>query len=134
MKVYTSKHHQFLHGCDYNPEQWLQYPETLDQDIEYMKEAHCNVVSLGFFSWAFLEPEEGKYCFEYMDRIIERLTENDIQIILATPSGAKPRWLADKYPEVLRVTADGLREQYRARHNHCYTSSVYRAKAVEGIS
>lgn len=63
VKDYLSLHKGFLHGADYNPEQWLDYPEILKQDIEYMKKAHCNVMSLGIFSWSFLEPEEGKYNF-----------------------------------------------------------------------
>ena len=51
----------FLHGGDYNPEQWLDRPDILQKDIEYFKEAHINTVSVGIFSWAVLEPEEGKY-------------------------------------------------------------------------
>ncbi len=118
----------FLHGCDYNPEQWLKYPEILKQDIDYMKKAHCNVVSIGIFSWSFLEPEEGVYNFDYFDNIVKSLTENGIKIILATPSGAKPRWLAEKYPETLRVGKNNIRDIYGFRHNHCYTSPVYREK------
>ena len=49
----------FIYGGDYNPEQWLAMPEILEQDIEYMKEAHINEVTLGVFSWSVLEPEEG---------------------------------------------------------------------------
>lgn len=49
-----------LHGGDYNPEQWLDRPDILEEDIRLMKLAHVNNVSLGIFSWAFLEPEEGK--------------------------------------------------------------------------
>lgn len=82
---YATKYQGFLHGCDYNPEQWQDYPDILEKDVQYMKDAHCNVVSLGIFSWANLEPEEGHYDFTFMDSIVERLAQNDIQIILATP-------------------------------------------------
>ena len=119
---------KLLHGGDYNPEQWLFDPEILEKDIEYFKKAHINEVSMGIFSWAVLEPEEGKYCFEWMENIIERLYENGISVILATPSGARPKWMADKYPEVLRVDESRHRNLYGLRHNHCYTSPVYREK------
>ena len=119
---------KLLHGGDYNPEQWLAYPEILEQDIEYFKKAHINEVSIGIFSWAVLEPEEGKYCFTWMEEIIEKLYQNGISVILATPSGARPKWMADKYPEVLRVDESRHRNLYGLRHNHCYTSPVYREK------
>ena len=119
---------KLLHGGDYNPEQWLAYPEILEKDIEYFKKAHINEVSMGIFSWSMLEPEEGKYCFEWMEEIIEKLYKNGISVILATPSGARPKWLSDKYPEVLRVDETRHRNLYGLRHNHCYTSPVYREK------
>ncbi len=128
MKQYLTSCQHFLHGADYNPDQWLQYPEVLEEDIQFMKKAHCNVMSVGIFSWSFLEPEEGLYSFTFLDQVIDRLTANGIYIVLATPSGARPRWLAEKYPEVLRVGADGHKQQYSMRHNHCFTSPVYREK------
>lgn len=118
-----------LHGCDYNPEQWLQSPEVLDQDIAYMKEAHITCVSLGIFSWSFLEPEENLYDFEWLARIIDKLYAAGIVTFLATPTAAKPRWMAEKYEETRRVTADGMRVPVGGRHNHCYTSPIYRRKS-----
>ena len=75
-----------LHGGDYNPEQWLHSPEILEKDIEYFKKAKINEVSLGIFSWAVLEPVEGEFHFEWMEKIIDRLYENGISTILATPT------------------------------------------------
>lgn len=119
---------KLLYGGDYNPDQWLDRPDVLEKDIEYMKQAHINVVSLGIFAWAVYEPAEGEYHFEWLEEVINRLYENGISTILATPSGAKPVWMAKKYPEVLRVDANGVRALYGGRHNHCFTSPVYRSK------
>lgn len=119
---------KLLHGGDYNPEQWLDSPEILEKDIEYFKKADINEVSLGIFSWSMLEPEEGEFHFEWMEEIIGKLYENGISTILATPSGARPKWMADKYPEVLRVDEARRRMLYGTRHNHCYTSPIYREK------
>ena len=119
-----------LHGADYNYEQWLDYPEILDADFRYMKEAGCNVMSVGIFSWSALEPEEGKFDFSWMDRLFDRFEENGIYAILATPSGSKPAWLSEAYPETRRVGADGRREPHGLRHNHCRTSPVYREKTA----
>lgn len=119
---------KLLHGGDYNPEQWLKRPDILEQDLQMLQEAGCNVVTLGVFSWSTLEPREGEFCFGWLKEIMDRLYERGIKVILATPSGARPKWLADKYPEVLRVDETRHRELFGGRHNHCYTSPVYREK------
>ena len=124
----TPKYPHILHGGDYNPEQWLSYPDVLDEDIRLMTLAGINCVSLGIFSWADLEPEKDHFNFEWLDGIIDKLYKNDIHVILATPSGSRPHWLADEFPEVLRVGETGQRNIYGHRHNHCYTSPAYRER------
>ena len=119
---------RLLHGGDYNPDQWLEYPEVFEEDVRLMKEANVNCVSLGIFAWAALEPEEGRYELDWLDHIITRLEEENIQVVLATPSGAMPNWLTQKYPEVMQVQADGKRNLPGKRHNFCYTSPVMREK------
>lgn len=121
---------KLLHGGDYNPEQWLDCPDILEKDLDMLTEAGCNVVTLGVFSWSTLEPEEGRFCFDWLENIINKLYERGISVILATPSGARPKWLADKYPEVLRVDSERKRALFGFRHNHCYTSPVYREKTA----
>ena len=118
----------YLHGGDYNPEQWLDNPEILEKDIELFQKAGINEVTMGVFSWAVLEPREGEYDLEWMRRIIDRLYENGIRVILATPTGARPKWMADRYPEVLRVNDRGQRDYFGQRHNHCNSSPVFREK------
>lgn len=117
-----------MHGADYNPDQWLHDPKVLEDDIRLMKLAHCNVMSVGIFAWAALEPEEGVFRFEWLDRVLDAFAENGIFAWLATPSGARPAWMSQKYPEVLRVGANRVRNLHGFRHNHCYTSPVYREK------
>ena len=118
----------FLHGGDYNPDQWLDRPDILERDIQLMKEARINCVSVGIFSWARLEPEEGVYELDWLEAIIDNLYKNGIYTVLATPSGARPLWMAHKYPEVLRVNRTLTRNRPGRRHNHCYTSPIYREK------
>ena len=117
-----------LHGGDYNPDQWLDTPEIIDQDMRLMPLARCNAMSVGIFSWAQLEPEEGVYDFQFLDDIFDRLHRIGVKVILATPSGARPAWMSQKHPEVLRVNADRTKNLHGFRHNHCYTSPYYRQK------
>jgi beta-galactosidase len=116
------------HGADYNPEQWLETPQILEEDLRLMNIARLNSATVGIFSWSMLEPIEGEYDFSWLDSVIENLSKNGQKFVLATPSGAKPHWLALKYPEIRRVYPIGLREPQQRRHNHCPTSPVYRQK------
>ena len=133
MKNYGSiseKVNALLHGGDYNPDQWLDMPEIIGEDVRLMKLSGCNVVAIGIFSWTGLEPREGEFNFTWLDEIMDTMNENGVHVILATPSGAKPAWMAKKYPETLRVDETGHRYHYGERHNHCPSSPVYRDKVA----
>lgn len=121
---------KMLHGADYNPDQWLAYPEVLEEDIRLMKLAKCNVMAIGIFSWSSLEPEEGRFNFDWMDALLDRMAANGIYALLATPSGARPAWMSARYPEVLRVGANRVRNLHGVRHNHCFSSPIYREKVA----
>jgi beta-galactosidase len=93
------------YGGDYSPEQW---PETVwAQDVALMKRAGVNLVSIGIFSWALLEPREGEFDFGWMDRLFALLHSAQIRIDLATPTASPPAWFFDRYPEARVVTRDG---------------------------
>lgn len=121
----------FLHGGDYNPDQWLAYPEILEEDLRLMPLAKVNTLSVGIFAWSALEPEEHQYRFEWLDETFGRLHRIGMGILLATPGGARPPWMAQKYPEVMRMEMDRRVPRFGGRHNHCPTSPVYREKCVE---
>ena len=118
-----------LHGGDYNPDQWTGTPQIQEEDMRLMKLANCNEMTLGIFAWAKLEPEEGKFDFSFMDRAMDMIAENGGRVILATPSGARPAWLSQKYPEVLRTDYHGVHKKFGKRHNFCPNSPVYRQYA-----
>lgn len=126
----NEKCNSLLHGADYNPDQWMDTPEIWDEDMRLMKLAGCNVMSVGIFSWSSLEPEEGRFEFGWLDTILDKLAQNSVYAILATPTGAKPAWMSQKYPEILRVQENRQRNLHGQRHNHCFTSPVYREKAA----
>lgn len=122
MNLQTKK---LLHGGDYNPEQWLKYPEVIEQDFKLLKEANVNTITVGMFAWSTLEPKEGEFQFAWLDDIFRRAEEAGMNIILGTPSGARPQWLAETYPEVLRTNANREKMLFGGRHNHCFTSPDY---------
>lgn len=127
-KILFPKIGGIMHGGDYNPEQWLDRPDILKEDIRMMKKAGMNCATLGVFAWSTYEPREGEFHFEWLHQIMDQLYENGIYTILATPSGARPAWLDEKYPEAMRVDSYGVRAHHGVRHNHCMSAPVYREK------
>jgi beta-galactosidase len=116
-------------GGDYNPEQW---PEaTWREDVELMREAGVNLVTLGVFSWARLEPRPGRFDFGWLDRVLELLHSGGIAVDLATATASPPAWLVRAHPEVLPVTEDGVRLDHGARQHYCPSSPVYRAAVLQ---
>lgn len=123
---------RILYGGDYNPNQWPR--EIWAQDMELFKKAGINSATVNVFSWAKLQPDENTYDFSELDDIINMLSENNIDIVLATATGAMPAWMAKKYPEVTRVDFEGRRHKFGQRHNHCPNSLVWQkyAKRLAG--
>lgn len=127
-KIFFPQVNGILHGSDYNPDQWLDRPDILEKDIELMKKAKMTSMTLGIFSWSAYEPTEGEFHMDWLKDIMDKLYENGIYTILATPSGARPAWLDEKYPECMRVGADDHRAHHGVRHNHCMSSPKFREK------
>jgi beta-galactosidase len=117
-----------LYGGDYNPEQWPE--EMWLDDVRLMREAGVNLVSVGVFAWARLEPTPGAYDFGWLDRVMDLLAEHGIYANLATATASPPPWLARLHPESLPVTQDGVTLWPGARQHYCPSSAAYRAAAT----
>jgi beta-galactosidase len=121
-----------IYGGDYNPDQW---PEAIwEEDVRLMQEAGVNRVSLGIFSWSKLEPQPGIYDFGWLDRIIELLYAHGISINLATPTASPPPWLVRLDPDILPVTADGVRLGLGSRRHICPHNVTYREHAARIVT
>lgn len=113
-----------LYGAAYYHE-YMPY-DRLEKDIQLMKEAGVNVVRVGESTWTLFEPREGVFEFEWMDRIIDKMHEAGISVILGTPTYSIPAWMAHRYPEVLSARARDQKEYYGTRQNMDFTNPTYR--------
>ena len=107
-----------LYGGDYNPDQWPE--ETL------IEETNINVVTLPVFSWALLQPNEDTYNFEWLDRILKLMKDNDIYVCMATSTAVQPTWMSKKYPEILPTDIEGRKRKFGGRVKFCPNSEKYR--------
>ena len=120
---------KIFYGGDYNPEQWSD--EVWLDDMRLMKQAGVNLVSVGIFSWALLQPDEDTFDFQWLDRLLDLLAEHGIYVGLATATAAQPAWLSKKYPDVLPVDEKGTRLSYGSRQTYCPNSPSYRRLSRE---
>ena len=95
-----------------------------------LKEANIDIVTLNVFSWAALQPSEETYDFSKLDKIMEMVRDNGLQVCLATSTGAHPAWMAKKYPDILRTEFNGLKRKFGGRHNSCPNSPTYEKYSV----
>ncbi len=112
-------------GVAYYPEQWE--PSRWATDARLMIEAGLTIVRIGEFAWSVLEPEPGRYCWDWLDEAIAVLHTAGLGVIVGTPTAAPPAWLAADNPAVLPVRADGRLAQFGGRRHYCPSSPVYRA-------
>ncbi|XBS71684.1 beta-galactosidase [Acerihabitans sp. KWT182] len=114
-------------GVDYYPEHWD--PALWAADAAAMKAAGITLVRLAEFAWSRLEPREGRYDFHWLDQAISLFAAQDINIILGTPTAAPPRWLVEKYPDVLPMDHHKHPIYPGVRCHRCYNSPSLRRRA-----
>ncbi len=122
-------------GAYYYPEQW---PESQwDRDLAKMAEMGFEFTHFAEFAWAFLELEEGRYDFGWLDRAIELAAKHGLKVILCTPTPAPPAWMGERHPEIYLTDAQGLRHGHGGRAWVALADPVFRAytrKIVEAMA
>ena len=73
----------------------------LDKDVALMKAAGLNVVRMGESTWSLWEPEDGRFEYAWMDRVVDTMGKSGIKVILGTPTYSIPAWMARKHAEIL---------------------------------
>lgn len=121
-----------IYGGDYNPEQW---PEaTWHEDVALMNEAGVDLVSLGVFSWARIQADEGEWDFAWLDRVLDVLHDGGIGVNLATATASIPPWAVRRYPDIVGVTEEGMPFSPGGRQHHAPTSPDYRRLARDLVT
>jgi beta-galactosidase len=132
-------------GVDYHPEHWVfPYAGTAEEpearwkrDAELMQAAGVNVVRIGEFVWGLCEPEEGKFNFDWLKRVMDVMRDAQIKVVLATPTAAPPIWLAKKHPEILPLDENGLPLHEGTRHAVCLNCDIiwdYSKKIIRAMA
>lgn len=122
-------------GVCYYPEHW---PEARwAEDAALMKAAGLTYVRIAEFAWTALEPAEGQFTWEWLDRAIATLSGAGLQVVLGTPTPTPPAWLVRTHPDILPVDRDGKVREFGSRRHYCANNQVYRqhtARFVEAMA
>jgi beta-galactosidase len=110
-------------GTYYYPEHWPR--EQWDRDFAKMEAMGFEFVHMGEFSWAFLEPEDGKFDFSWLDLAIEMAARHHLRVILCTPTPCPPAWLAESHPEIFLITDAGRSKEHGSRANNALADPTY---------
>jgi beta-galactosidase len=114
-------------GVCYYPEQW---PERLwADDARRMGDLGISYVRIGEFAWSAIEPEPGRFAWDWLDRAVEALGNAGPKIVMGTPTATPPKWLVDRYPDVLPHDAHGHVRRFGSRRHYCFSSGTYRAES-----
>ncbi len=111
-------------GVCYYPEHWPR--ERWALDARAMRALGIGCVRIGEFAWSRLEPEPGRYAWQWLDEAVETLAAADLEIVLGTPTATPPRWLVGAHPEILPRDANGNPRGFGSRRHYCFSSPVYR--------
>ena len=113
-------------GVCYYPEHW---PESQwAADARHMREIGIRVVRVGEFAWSRLEPSRGDYCFDWLERAIDVLHAEGLEVVLGTPTATPPKWLIDEQPSILAVDENGNQKGFGSRRHYCFSSAAYRVE------
>ncbi|WP_420145483.1 beta-galactosidase [Sphingobium sp.] len=115
---------QLYLGSAWYPEQWPE--ERWAEDLRLMKAHGANVVRIGEFAWAAMEPTEGAYDMGWLVRAVRLAAKYDIKVVIGTPTDTPPAWMTQKYPEVLRIDGVGKRLGHGGRRQFSISDPHYR--------
>jgi beta-galactosidase len=121
-----------LYGVAYYHE-YMPY-DRLDKDVAMMKEAGISVVRMGESTWSLWEPEDGKFEYAWMDRVVDAMAKAGIKVVMGTPTYSIPTWMARQHPEVLARQLGGGETFYGMRQNMDTDNAKYRFYAQRLIN
>ena len=115
----------FLYGAAFYEEYMPE--DRLEKDVQLMEQAGINVVRVGESTWSLWEPEDGRFEFAWMDRIVERLARAHIRVMMGTPTYSIPPWMFKAHPEILVTRLDGAARHLRHSPEYGHHQSGFSA-------
>ncbi|MFL0355671.1 beta-galactosidase [Erythrobacter sp. GH1-10] len=119
-------------GCCYYPEHWPE--DVWAEDARRMAEMGLSLVRIGEFAWSRIEPEPGRYEWDWLDRAIDTLDAAGLKVIMGTPTATPPKWLVDQMPDMVAIDENGRRRGFGSRRHYCFSHEGYRDECTRIVT
>jgi len=111
-------------GIYYYPEHWKE--NQWERDIKKIAEMGFEFVHLAEFAWFKMEPEEGKFNFTWLDKVVDLCAKYHVKALLCTPSATTPTWMRINYPETFIMDGRYIRAENGTRGLGSIVNTKYR--------
>ncbi len=111
-------------GIYYYPEHWDE--NQWERDIKQISTLGFEFIHLAEFAWDRMEPQEGQFNFEWLDRVISLAGKYNLKVVLCTPSATPPAWLGIEHPEIYFMNSSYIRAEHGTRANGSLSNSTFR--------
>ncbi len=120
------ENHWLTLGASYYPDYIQESPDVqIKNDLDRMVELGLKLIRMGEFSWSHVEPGPGELRPQVFLKALDEAHSRQIQVLFCTPTATPPKWLCDRYPEILLVDRHGYRIPFGGRRHYDPWSSRY---------
>ena len=100
------------------------------RDAQLMRDTGLSLVRIGEFAWSRIEPEQGRFNWEWLDQAIAVLSDAGLKIVLGTPTATPPKWLVDTMPDMIALDSEGRKRGFASRRHYCFSHAGYAAQSA----
>jgi len=111
-------------GIYYYPEHWNE--NQWERDIKKISDMGFEFVHVAEFAWYKMEPEEGKFDFAWLDKVVDLCVKYNLKVVMCTPSATTPTWMRINYPETFIMDGHYIRAENGTRGLESIVNTKYR--------
>jgi len=111
-------------GIYYYPEHWNE--TQWERDIKKISEMGFEFVHLAEFAWFKMEPQEGRFDFTWLDKVVNLCAKYHLKVLMCTPSATTPTWMRINYPETFVMDGHYIRAENGTRGLESIVDLKYR--------
>ena len=114
-------------GVCYYPEHWSE--NLWITDAKNIQKNGIKWVRIAEFAWSRIEPNPGDFNWNWLDKIVDILGNNNLKIIMCTPTATPPKWLVDQMPDMVALDENGQARKFGSRSHYSFSHKGYQKES-----